>query len=110
MEKGSYATTATLDRICNVDINACTAMMETYGGQLRKRSVCRDDYNKGNPVVVNVFTTLIAYRPLYSAGCLKAKDGDYCFVDAVTNTESPEDLFIYSLPLGTKLPGGARPT
>jgi hypothetical protein len=110
MGKGAFATTVILDQVCNVDIDGCTAVMETYGGQLRRESFCKADYSKGNPVVENVFTALIAYRPLYAAGCLKANSGDYCFVDAVTNTDSPEDLFIYSLPLGTRLPGGTRPT
>ncbi|KAI9878576.1 MAG: hypothetical protein M1830_000533 [Pleopsidium flavum] len=32
------------------------------------------------------------------------------FADAITNTSSPTDSYIYYLPLGIALPGGARPT
>jgi hypothetical protein len=110
MKKGAFATTEVLDRSCGVDVDACTSVMDSYSGQLRSTSNCLSDYNAQNPVVANVYTALVAYRPLYAAGCLKASSGDYCFVDAVTNVESPEDLFIYSLALGTNLPDESRPT
>ena len=35
---------------------------------------------------------------------------DLGFADAITNTSSPTDSYIYYLPLGIALPGGARPT
>jgi hypothetical protein len=110
MKKGAFATTEILGLSCGVDVDACTSIMDSYSGQLRGTSNCRSDYNAQNPVVTNVFTALVAYRPLYAAGCLKASSGDYCFVDAVTNVESPQDLFVYSLALGTNLPSASIPT
>ena len=108
MKSGAFATTVILDRACSVDLKICTAVMEKYGGQIRQPKTCGPDYQRGNPVVSNAFTDLISYRPLYTAGCLKASNGDYCFVDAVLS-DVTADLWIYSLPLGSALPGGSRP-
>ena len=110
MKQGAFNTTAIMDRICAVNFDRCTAVMDGFGGQLRGKEYCKADYNAQNPVAMNMLTTLIAYKPLYTAGCLKATDGDYCFVDAAANTDRPEDLYIYSLPLGNPLPNGSRPT
>lgn len=110
MKQGAFKTTVIMDRVCAVDFNRCAALMEGFSGQLQDQQYCKADYDAQNPVVTNMFTTLITYKPLYTAGCLRATDGDYCFVDAVTNTDNPEDLYIYSLPLGNPLPGGSQPT
>jgi len=110
MTEGAFQTTAIMDRICAVNVDNCTNFMNNYSGQIRQDRFCKSDYDNMNPVVMNMFTTLIAYRPLYTAGCLKAKNGDYCFVNAVTDTQNPEDLYVYSLPLGTHLPASSRLT
>ena len=110
MKRGTFATTTLLDRICGIDLPACTSTIDAFSGTLRLDSVCGADYRARNPVVDNVFTSLVSFRPLYTAGCLKASNGDYCFADALANTAAPEDLFIYSLPLGTNLPTSDAPT
>lgn len=54
---------------------------------------------------------LQAYLPLYTASCLRNPATDaYCFADAITNTSSPTDSYIYYLPLNISLPGGTQPT
>lgn len=107
MKKGAFATTEILDRACSTDLPTCTDLLQNFGGQVLQPQYCGADYKKGNPVVSNFYTALIGFRPLYTAGCLKDSVGAYCFVDAVMSTVS-SDLFIYSLPIGSPLPGGSR--
>lgn len=100
--------------------------MNSFAEQLTTEDACAADLKLGNPSVTQALNGLIAYQPLYAAGCMKDSDGNYCkmnpscsrrsmlmtpgFANAVTNDTSTEDSFIYYLPLGTKLPGGSRPT
>ena len=37
-------------------------------------------------------------------------NGSYCYADAITNTTSPEDSYVYFLALGISLPAGSWPT
>lgn len=60
-------------------------------------------------MVTQAYNGFVSYPTLYHAGCLTDTDGNYCFSNAVTNTSSPSSSYIYYLPLGVKLPGGARP-
>lgn len=48
---------------------------------------------------------------MYQASCLKnPTTKSYCFADAITNSSSPSDNYIYYLPLNISLPGGSLPT
>lgn len=93
-------------------LDNCTALTNSYALQLRQSSNCEADYNAENPIVTEAYNGLVAYRPVYSATCLR--DGtaanNYCFADAVTNTSSPTSSYIYYLPLGMALPAGSTPT
>lgn len=58
----------------------------------------------------------------YNASCLKngsptpggpdpnPNNQNYCFANAITNTTSPSDSYVYYLPLGMALPSGSLPT
>ena len=95
--------------------------MSSYAVTLRSSTACQDDYNSENPEVRQAYAGLLAYDVSYNASCLKNSpvSGDpdkqqnnknYCFANAVTNTSSPTDSYIYYLPLGTPLPSGSLPT
>jgi len=84
--------------------------MASLARDIRSDSNCGADYASRNPVVLQAYAGLVAYEPLYHAGCLKNSRGSYCFADAVTNTSSPSDSYVYYLPLGLSLPGGSMPT
>jgi len=91
--------------------------MSSYALTLRSPTACSDDYDRQNPIVRQAYNGLLAYDSLYRASCLKAapspannNSNDYCFADAVTNTSSPTDNYIYYLPLGITLPAGSMPT
>jgi hypothetical protein len=84
--------------------------MNSLATQLRSNSNCGYDYADENALVMQAYNGLIAYSPLYQAGCLKDPQGNYCFANAITNTTSPSDSYVYFLPLGIALPGASRPT
>ncbi|MCJ1363184.1 hypothetical protein MMC16_002291 [Acarospora aff. strigata] len=102
--------TQSLDATCNVALPTCSKLMNAFANQIRLDGNCGQDYKNQNPIVVLAYDGMVGYEPLYHAGCLKDSTGNYCFADAITNTSSPTDSYIYYLPLGINLPGGARPT
>ncbi|KAH0559223.1 hypothetical protein GP486_004264 [Trichoglossum hirsutum] len=110
-EKSIVRVTQALDATCNVNLGECVNTMSTYARNLKLDSNCGDDFRAQNPLVLQAYQGLLAYEPLYRAGCLKATTttGGYCFANAITNTSSSSDSYIYFLPLGVPLPGGARP-
>ncbi|KAL8727426.1 MAG: hypothetical protein Q9181_005719 [Wetmoreana brouardii] len=92
-----------------IDTN-CTALMSSFASQLRQDDNCANDYRRQQPLVISAYNALIAYEPLYKAGCERDEQGKYCFANAITNASSPTDSYPYYLPLGIALPGGSRPT
>ncbi|KAI9839147.1 MAG: hypothetical protein M1819_003140 [Sarea resinae] len=84
--------------------------MNSLAMQIREDINCGADYRLQNPIVIQAYNGLVAYDPLYHAGCLKDSNNNYCFANAVTNTSSPSDSYIYYLALGIALPGGLTPT
>ncbi|CUS09248.1 unnamed protein product [Tuber aestivum] len=109
-KKGTFATARVVDKTCNVRLDTCTDTMERLGWQILLDENCGQDFRDQNPIVVQAYAGFISYRVVYSAGCLKSASGSYCYVDAITNTTSPSDSYVYYLPLGIKFPGGSRPT
>ena len=92
--------------------------MQSYAAQIRDSANCGDDYNNEQPLVIRAYEGLIAYLPVYQAGCLKldsdgvsksGKTNDYCYTSSVNNTNQA-DLSLYYLPVGVALPGNSRPT
>ena len=85
--------------------------MQAIANNLTSPENCGLDYTAQNPTVLAAHTGLIAYKPLYTASCLKnPSTSSYCFADAVTNASSPTDSYVYYLALNTSLPGGSQPT
>lgn len=71
---------------------------------------CGADYRRGQPSVVDAYRAMMAYAPIYSAGCLRDPDtGAYCYANAVTNLTNPSTTYIYFLPLNKTLPATTVP-
>jgi hypothetical protein len=105
------ATSSILDKTCSADLTKCTTIMTNLASELRDPSNCGADYDAGNAVVKSTYRDLVAYEPVYRATCLtNPASGDYCFVDAVSNTTAPDDYNVYFVPLGTALESGAKPS
>ena len=100
----------TLAATCNVVFPACSALMASFAQQLRSRENCEQDWQRQNHLVTQAYNGLVAYEPLHQAGCLKDNDQRFCFSNAITNTASPSDSYVYYLPVGIPLPGASKPS
>lgn len=115
--KSVVTLTSTLDTSCAVNYNNCAGVMDQYATQLQLKANCMQDYQNSNPIVLQAYQGLVAYKPVYRAACLKSKVQDtngsanaYCMAQAFTNRSAPANSYTYYLPLGNDLPGGAVPT
>ena len=102
----------TLDKTCNVVFSACSSLMSSFAQDLKKDSNCGQDFRRQNPLVAQAYNGLVAYEPLYHAGCEKDSQNDYCYANAILNRTlaSSSDSFVYYLPLGIPLPAPATPS
>lgn len=100
----------TLDASCHIpSYSSCSTLMHSLATELATNA-CKNDLSLQNPVVTQAYNGLIAYDTLYTASCLTSSTtGNYCFADAAANSSAPTSSYIYFLPLGMSLPGGARP-
>ncbi|KAE8350206.1 hypothetical protein BDV28DRAFT_139541 [Aspergillus coremiiformis] len=109
--KSAAATSRLLDLACAADFNQCSSLMSDLASRITKSDACGKDYELGNPVVTNAYLDMVIYEPMYHSTCLKnPSTGDYCFVDAVSNTPNPADYDIYFLPYGSSITNPPYPT
>jgi len=52
--------------------------MNEFGRTIKNDSNCATDYATDNPLVLQAYNGLLAYQPLYQAGCLRDSRGNYC--------------------------------
>lgn len=108
--KSFFRITQTLEATCAANETQCTATLNGFARELVADDACKTDYNNDNPIVLQAYNGLVAYKPAYQASCLRDDDGNYCFANAVSNSSSTTDSYPYYLPIGQELPGGSRPT
>lgn len=84
--------------------------MDNYARELQSSSACKTDLDSDTPTVIQALNGLVAYPVAYQASCLRDRDGNYCFANAVSNASSPTDSYPYYLPIGQELTPGTRPT
>ena len=105
------STSHVLDTSCAQNITTCSAIMKSLASDLLKPTNCGEDYDNGNSVVKGTYADLVAYEPMYRATCLTNPDTEnYCFVDAVSNSTSPDDYDVYFVPLGNALGETSKPS
>lgn len=75
--------------------------------EIQNSSTCGEDFDMENPTVRQAYTGFIAYQPLYHAGCLTNRNGEYCYAAAINNATAPSASYLYYLPLGVSLPSTA---
>ncbi|KAK3647210.1 hypothetical protein LTR22_013871 [Elasticomyces elasticus] len=107
--KSLVSLTQVLEATCAADFNTCSPLMASLAQQLEQESNCGADLQMQNPTVLQAYDGLVAFQPLYQAGCLKDTDGAYCLANAMTNTSAPTSSYIYYLALGMQLPANTRP-
>ncbi|KAF2751693.1 hypothetical protein M011DRAFT_393389 [Sporormia fimetaria CBS 119925] len=110
VSKSFFRISQTLEETCRADMTDCASTMGQLARDLIADENCAVDYANDNPQVLQAYNGLIAYEPLYQAGCLRDDSGSYCYANAVTNRSATTDAYPYYLPLGVPLLGGTRAT
>ncbi|OBT40936.1 hypothetical protein VE00_09563 [Pseudogymnoascus sp. WSF 3629] len=105
--RSPFLTTALLDHSCAAPAS-CAPYLSSLAATLN--STCSLDLSRSNPTATMALTGLLAYPSLRTATCLKSSTGSYCFADAITNSTSDEDAYVYYLGVGNKLPSTTRMT
>ncbi|KAK6536992.1 hypothetical protein TWF281_001196 [Arthrobotrys megalospora] len=106
---GIVPVTQALTKSCGVDSGRCNALMNELGKALLDSSNCGADFKVRNPVVIQAYASFISYGVMFAAGCQRSETG-FCYADAVTNSTNAADTYVYLMPLGISIPGGARLT
>jgi hypothetical protein len=110
-EKSLVRITQLLDYSCAANLTTCSRLMSSFASNITTTSACAADLASQNPMIQQAKLGLLAYKPLYSASCLRNPTTTaYCFADAITNTNSSADVYVYYLPLNISLVGGSQPT
>ncbi|KAH7406052.1 hypothetical protein DE146DRAFT_431952 [Phaeosphaeria sp. MPI-PUGE-AT-0046c] len=109
-QKSYLRITQTLDATCAVNMSQCRSTMDSFARDLQTSSACKTDLDADTPLVIQALNGLVAYPVAYQASCLRDRDGNYCFANAVSNVSSPTDSYPYYLPVGQDMPPGSRPT
>lgn len=100
-----------LDATCGVNSTQCNTYLTGLALDMTSTTTCGQDLDNGIAVVEQIRLGLLAYQTMYTASCLKDNStGSYCYADAITNSTSPTDSYIYYLPLNQSLVGGSQPT
>ncbi|KAK4900280.1 hypothetical protein LTR27_002504 [Elasticomyces elasticus] len=97
--KSLVSLTQVLEATCAADFSTCSPLMASLARQIQQESNCGADLQMQNPTVLQAYDGLVAFQPLYQAGCLKDADGAYCLANAMTNTSAPTSSYIYYLAL-----------
>ncbi|RAL02344.1 uncharacterized protein BO80DRAFT_443655 [Aspergillus ibericus CBS 121593] len=91
-----------LDTACAAPLTTCSTTLTTLATTLLHPTTCGHDYTAGNQLVIDLYTDLLTYEPLYRATCLQSPTTkNYCFVDAVTNTSNAVNYDVYFVAYGT---------
>lgn len=87
----------------------CEATMTNLATEL-KTSACKEDLKAGNALAIAALVGFSNYALYRDAGCIiNPRTNAYCYIEALA-APAPNDVYMYSLPLGINYPGGAEPT
>ena len=110
-EKQLFSIVRVLDAACAADSKACTTFLNNAAQNLTSESNCKAEYDAQQYLVLQAYKGLTSYETLYTASCLQDPKQDmYCFADAVTNSSTVSDAYLYFLPYGEALPGASTPS
>ncbi|KAF3937160.1 hypothetical protein ABW19_dt0200161 [Dactylella cylindrospora] len=106
---GIVPVTQALTASCSVDSAMCNNVMNELGRQMLEAENCGQDFKLRNPTVIQAYASFISYPVMFAAGCQRSETG-FCYADAITNSSNAADTYVYLMPLGIAIPGGARLT
>ncbi|CAP68576.1 uncharacterized protein PODANS_7_5470 [Podospora anserina S mat+] len=111
-QRSPVTITRTLDATCAANATRCSQYFAQLAQNFTSTENCGNDYTWGTPAIVNTYKAMVAYAPIYSVGCLRdEKTSAYCFANAVGNTTSRGNTYLYTLlPFNKSLPGSSVTT
>ncbi|KAI1337807.1 hypothetical protein F5Y15DRAFT_144701 [Xylariaceae sp. FL0016] len=110
-EKSLVAITQTLDHACEADVNSCTTFLSSLADEMISDGNCRTDWKEQNALVTQAYYGMKNYNTVYKATCLMDEETSlYCFADAVTNSTTASNAYLYYLPFNSSLPETAAPS
>ncbi|KAI0429202.1 hypothetical protein F5Y09DRAFT_342937 [Xylaria sp. FL1042] len=112
-EKSFFSITQVLDAACAADVDMCTDYFNDLASSLIADGHCGEEYDRENALVVQAYQGMKTYNTVYKATCLPNEDSktrEYCFANAITNTTTPSNAYLYYLPLNSTLPSTAAPS
>ncbi|KAI0537320.1 hypothetical protein GGR58DRAFT_472027 [Xylaria digitata] len=111
-EKSFYSITLVLDAACKADVDMCTDYFNDLASSLIADGHCGKEYERQNALVVQAYRGMKTYNTVYKATCLANQDSsssEYCFANAITNSTTPSNAYLYYLPFNSTLPPTAAP-
>jgi hypothetical protein len=109
-QRSLVSITRTLDATCAANATFCSTYLAELAQNLTAPENCGTDYQLGLTSVVDTYRAMLAYAPVYSAGCVRDPDTNaYCYANAVTNLTNPSTTYFYFLPLNKSLPATTVP-
>ncbi|KAI1281229.1 hypothetical protein F5Y07DRAFT_290473 [Xylaria sp. FL0933] len=112
-EKSFFSITQVLDAACAADVDTCTDYFNDLASSLIADGHCGKEYDRENALVVQAYQGMKTYNTVYKATCLPNEDSktrEYCFANAITNSTTPSNAYLYYLPLNSTLPNTAAPS
>ncbi|KAI0527900.1 hypothetical protein F5B22DRAFT_9724 [Xylaria bambusicola] len=111
-EKSFFSITQVLDAACKADVDMCTDYFNDLAKSLIATGNCGKEYDRENALVVQAYQGMKTYNTVYKATCLAnedSKSSEYCFANAITNSTTPSNAYLYYLPFNSTLPSTAAP-
>ena len=100
-----------VDAACRADVHSCNDFMTRAAVNISSDAGCKAEMQANQTAVWQTYRGLSSYQALYAATCIQdSTTSSYCFADAVTNTSTPSDAYMYFMPYGMPLPATSTPT
>ncbi|KAI3338869.1 hypothetical protein F4824DRAFT_63201 [Ustulina deusta] len=112
-EKSFFSITQVLDAACKADVDMCTSYFNSLASSLIADGHCGKEYDQENALVVLAYKGMKTYNTVFKATCLanlESNSSGYCFANAITNSTTPSNAYLYYLPFNSTLPSSAAPS
>ncbi|KAI5926417.1 hypothetical protein F4810DRAFT_537574 [Camillea tinctor] len=109
-QRSFFDITQVLSATCNVNVDTCTTYFDQLARELISDDNCGEDYRDDNALVMQAYRGMTIYNVVYKATCLTDPETSaFCYANAVTNSTTASNVFLYYLPYNSTLRDSAAP-
>ncbi|KAI1488059.1 hypothetical protein F5X96DRAFT_108187 [Biscogniauxia mediterranea] len=109
-QRSFFDITQVLTATCAVDVDTCTDYFDQLARDLISDDNCGQDYRDENALVMQAYRGMTIYNVVYKATCLTDPETSaFCYANAVTNSTTASNVFLYYLPYNSTLRDSAAP-